>query len=139
MIEKGRTVSFEYTLKLDDGSVASSNVGKSPLIYEHGKAEILPALEQALQGLKAGDTKKLTLAAEQGYGARNPEALVNVPVNAIPENARKSGTLLVARDPAGNERQVRVHEVHQDRIVLDHNHPLAGEKLHFDIKILSVE
>lgn len=139
VIEDGRTVSFEYTLKLDDGSVASTNVGKQPLVYEHGKSEILPALERALGGLKAGDAKKVTLSPEHGYGERNPEALIEVPVEVIPENARQVGMLLVARDPAGNEQQVRVHEVGEERIVLDQNHPLAGERLHFDIKILSVE
>lgn len=139
MIEDGRTVALEYTLRLDDGSVAGSNVGKSPLIYQHGNSEILPVLERALHGLKAGDTKKLTLAVEEGYGPRNPEALVEVAPESIPEEGRKAGALLVARDRSGNERQVRVHEVREDRIILDHNHPLAGQSLHFDIKILSVE
>lgn len=139
MIEDGRTVALEYTLRLDDGSVAGTNVGKSPLVYQHGNSELLPMLERALQGLQAGDSKKVTLTVEEGYGSRDPKALVEVAPASIPEEGRKAGTLLVARDPSGNERQVRVHEVREDRIILDHNHPLAGQTLHFEIKVLSVE
>ena len=60
-------------------------------------------------------------------------------MDMIPEQARVVGARLVGRDQAGNETMVRVHEVHTDRIVLDHNHPLAGENLHFDVKVISVE
>jgi FKBP-type peptidyl-prolyl cis-trans isomerase 2 len=139
VIEEGRTVSIEYTLKLDDGTVADTNVGGSPLVYQHGGQQILPSLEQALGGLAVNDTKQVDLSAEQGYGPVNPEAFQDVPVEAIPEEARQAGTTLVAEDRSGNRRPVRVHEVLEDKIVLNLNHPLAGQALHFDVKVLGIE
>jgi peptidylprolyl isomerase len=139
MIENGRTVSIEYVLTLDDGSVASTNVGQAPLNFTQGQGQILPGLEAALNGLKSGEKKAVSLSADQGYGAVNPDAFVKVPIDLIPENAREAGTMLVGRDPSGNERYVRVHEVQESQIVIDQNHPLAGETLHFKITVISVE
>jgi len=139
MIEKGKTVSLEYTLTLEDGTVADTNVGDEPLTYEHGSEEILPALEKALAGLSVDDTKKVTLTPEEGYGPHDPEAFQTVESDLIPEDARKPGSFLVARDDDGNEQQVRVHEVGDEGVVLDLNHPLAGETLKFEVKILGVE
>lgn len=139
MIKDGASVSIEYTLKLDDGSVADSNVGQEPLAYEQGKRQILPALEDELVGLAVGDQKNVTLSPEQGYGPVNPEAYQEVPLEVIPEDAREVGTQLVSTDGAGNRRVVRVHEVREEAVVLDLNHPLAGQTLHFDIRVIGIE
>jgi len=139
MIENGKKVSIEYTLTLDDGTVASTNVGQEPLTYEHGGGQILPALEKQLEGLEVEGRKKVHLTAEEGYGVLDPDAFRPVEPGMIPEEARKVGTVLVAQDDAGNRQDVRVHEVHEDRIVLDFNHPLAGEALSFDVRVLGIE
>lgn len=139
MIKDGASVSIEYTLKLDDGSVADSNVGQEPLAYEQGKRQILPALEDELVGLAVGDQKNVTLSPEQGYGPVNPEAYQEVPLEVIPEDAREVGTQLVSTDGAGNRRVVRVHEVREEAVVLDLNHPLAGQTLHYDIRVIGIE
>lgn len=139
MIENGKTVSLEYTLTLEDGSVADSNVGNEPLRYEHGKGQILPALEAELAGLDVNDTKQVTLPPEKGYGLHDPEAMQTVKQEQIPEDARKVGSLLVARDNHGNELQVKVKEVGDEDIVLDLNHPLAGETLKFDVKVVGID
>lgn len=139
MIEDGSKVSIEYTLTLDDGSTADTNVGGEPLVYNQGQQEILPALEEALVGLAAGDTKKVMLTAEEGYGLVDPDGFQDVEPDIVPEDARTVGTMLVASDPEGNQQPIRVHEVADEKIVLDFNHPLAGEALTFDIKILEIE
>jgi FKBP-type peptidyl-prolyl cis-trans isomerase 2 len=139
VIEDGSKVSIEYTLTLDDGSTADTNVGGEPLVYNQGQQEILPALEEALVGLAAGDTKKVMLTAEEGYGLVDPDGFQDVEPDIVPEDARTVGTMLVASDPEGNQQPIRVHEVADDKIVLDFNHPLAGEALTFDIKILEIE
>ena len=74
VVEEGRTVSIEYTLVLEDGTTADSNVGKDPLVYRQGGSQILPALEQALLGLEVDDTKEVTLPPEKGYGVVDPDA-----------------------------------------------------------------
>ncbi len=139
VVEDGRTVSIEYTLSLEDGTTADSNVGGEPLVYEQGKQQILPALEEALEGMHVDDTKQVTLTPEEGYGKVNPEAFQEVEAENIPEDAREPGTMLVARDSSGNERPVRVHSVEDETVVLDLNHPLAGKILNFDVKVLAIE
>jgi len=139
VIKDGSAVSVEYTLKLNDGTTVDSNVGEDPLTYQQGNGEILPALEAALLGQAVGDTKQVTLTAEQGYGSINPEAYEEVPLDSVPENAREVGTMLVATTPEGQQQPIRVHEVKEETIVLDFNHPLAGQALNFDVTILAIE
>jgi len=139
MITDGSRVSIEYTLTTADGTVADSNVGEDPLIYEQGQQEILPALERALLGLKVGDTTEVTLEPQEGYGTVDDELFETVPSHLVPENGRQVGAFLVAQAKTGERRQVRVAEVNGDEIVIDLNHPLAGQTLHFAVRILSIE
>jgi FKBP-type peptidyl-prolyl cis-trans isomerase 2 len=138
-VEDGRKVSIEYTLTLDDGKQADSNVGGEPLVFEQGKHQILPALEKALSGMKVNESRKVTLAPDEGYGKVVPELIREVDPELIPEEARVAGTELAAEDDQGNRHFARVHEVRQDKILVDMNHPLAGRTLLFDVKILSID
>jgi FKBP-type peptidyl-prolyl cis-trans isomerase SlyD len=139
VIENGRSVSIEYTLRLNDGTTVDTNVGQDPLTYTQGSSEILPALEEALAGHAVGDTKEVNLSAEQGYGPVNLEAYQEVELDMVPEDSRTVGTMLVASAPDGQQQPIKVHEVMDETIVLDFNHPLAGEALNFDIKILAIQ
>lgn len=139
MIQDGKRVSIEYTLKLDDGTTADTNVGREPLSYMHGEGQILPALEEALSGLSVNETKEVTLPPEQGYGPVDPERAQAVSVEQVPEEAREVGTQLLASDPQGNRIPVRVKEVREDVVVVDLNHPLAGQTLHFDVKVVEIQ
>jgi len=139
VIQDGSTVSIEYTLKLDDGSVADTNVGGEPLVYTQGESQILPALETALAGLKAEDTKEVTLSAEEGYGPVREEAIQEMPVDMLPENGRQVGAQLVGRGPSGQPIFARVVEINEGNAKVDMNHPLAGQALHFDVKVISVQ
>lgn len=139
VIADGRTVSLEYTLTLDNGTQADTNVGGEPLVYEQGQQQILPALEQELAGMGVDDRKKVTLTPEDAYGTVRPDLFQEVEAERIPEEAREVGSRLVSEDPNGNRRVIRVHEVKEDRIVLDLNHPLAGETLHFDVHVLAIK
>jgi FKBP-type peptidyl-prolyl cis-trans isomerase SlyD len=138
-IAAGSQVAIEYSLKTGDGNVVDENVGRDPLRFEQGKGQILPALEEELEGLAVGDEKKVTLSPEKGYGPVNPDAYHTVPAEKIPEEARKVGAMLMAQGANGQQRPMRVHEVKGDEIVMDLNHPLAGKTLHFDIKVVSVD
>jgi len=139
LIANGRTVSIEYTLTLDGGEVADSNVGGDPLTYQQGTGQLLPALEAELEGLGAGQSKEVELSAEQGYGPVNEELYQKIGIDQIPEEARSVGSMLVAQAPNGQQMPVRVREVSEAEVVIDHNHPLAGKDLHFAIKVLEVE
>jgi FKBP-type peptidyl-prolyl cis-trans isomerase 2 len=137
-VAEGSDVGIEYTLKLDDGTVADSNVDGDPLVYTQGNGQIIPALEQALEGLSVGDSTTVSIAAGDAYGSVDPAAFQNVPIENVPEELRREGAAVVASMQDGSQRQVRVHEVHPQHVVIDFNHPLAGRDLTFDVKILSV-
>jgi FKBP-type peptidyl-prolyl cis-trans isomerase SlyD len=139
VIKDGSKVSMEYTLYLEDGSVEETNVGKDPLEYEHGAKMMIPGLETKLEGLKAGDTIKVEVPPEEGYGVVNPDGFQEVPKEKIPPESRKVGTVLKTTLTDGRVARVRVHEVKEDTIVMDFNHPLAGKTLTFEVKILDVK
>jgi FKBP-type peptidyl-prolyl cis-trans isomerase 2 len=136
VIEAGKTVSIDYSLSLAGQEVLESSPGGQPLIYTQGSGEILNALEAELLGLAAGDEKFVTLAPEDAYGTIDPSAFQEVPIDQIPEEARKVDTLLNA---PGYQGTIRVAEVQEEIVILDFNHPLAGKTLTFDITIVSVE
>lgn len=138
MIQHGKKVSLEYTVFLADGTQIDTNIGDDPLVFVLGQNQVFPALEQELLGLKVGDTKKITLRAEQAYGPVVPEAFREVDLEAVPEQFRFAGAVLGIQDPSGGVYPIRVHEVRQDKIVLDFNHPLAGQELRFDVKVIEV-
>jgi FKBP-type peptidyl-prolyl cis-trans isomerase 2 len=139
VVEKGSQVSVEYTLSLEGGEVVETNSGKAPFTYEQGAGKMLPAFEAQVNGLKPGAAKEFDLSPEQAYGPVRKDLYQTVEATQIPEEARKAGTMLMARAETGEQRPVRVHEVKGDKIVLDLNHPLAGKKLHFAVKIVSVQ
>ena len=138
MIKDGSTVSIEYTLKLADGSTADTNVGGEPLVYTHGEQQILPALESELEGMKVEETREVELTPEQGYGPVHEEGIQTVPLDIIPEDARQPGAKLVGQGPQGEPIHAQVKEIKEDTAVVDLNHPLAGEDLHFEVKVLEI-
>lgn len=133
-VADGLKVTIEYTLKLSDNSVADSNVGQAPFSYIQGAHEIVPGLENALVGMKAGQQKRIDVPAMEGYGAYNPKARQSVEKNKVPSDV-KAGSILRSSDG----RMVKVLEVTDKTVVLDLNHPLAGKNLVFEVKILNVE
>lgn len=139
VITEGSKVSLEYTLNIEGGQTVDSNSGDEPLVYTQGNQEIIPALEQELQGLAPGDEKQVTLEPEDAYGTVDPEAFREVPLEQIPEDARSEGQLLVMQDQQGNQQQIKVSEIRDDTALLDLNHPLAGKTLQFDVKVVDVQ
>ncbi len=135
----GKRVSLEYTLTLEDKTVIDSNVGETPLVYTHGTSQIVPGLEKQLAGLKAGDTKKVEVSPGEGYGEVDPNRFQEVPKENIPEEARGVGKKLQGRSPDGQMMFAQVTEVKEKTVIVDLNHPLAGKKLFFDIKVLNIE
>jgi len=133
--DTGKTVGFEYTLKLEDGTVVESNVGGSAFEFVTGEGQILPKLEEALSELGTDDTCSVTLKPEDAYGPVKDDAFREVPMDQIPEPARRVGTQLKAD---GYNGVIRVHEVRNESIVLDFNHPLAGQTLTFDVRVLAI-
>jgi FKBP-type peptidyl-prolyl cis-trans isomerase SlyD len=139
IISAGMLVTFEYTLKSDGGNVIDTSEGGQPFVYTHGKSEVVPGLEAELAGMKVGDSKVVIVKPEQGYGPLNEQAIVEVPLDKIPEDAREVGRQLQGSGPDGQAVYPVVKEVRESVVILDFNHPLAGETLHFDVNIVSIE
>ncbi|HNP30893.1 MAG: peptidylprolyl isomerase [Nitrospira sp.] len=138
-VSEGKSISMEYTLSLENKEVLDTNVGGEPITFTQGSHQIIPGLETALDGMKAGDSKKVTVAPAEGYGEVNPEAIQEVPIDQIPPDARKVGMQLQGKDGQGRVVHPTVTEVKEQVVVLDFNHPLAGKTLYFDVKILDVQ
>jgi FKBP-type peptidyl-prolyl cis-trans isomerase SlyD len=137
-IAKNKVVSIDYTLTGDDGAVIDSSQGGEPLAYLHGAGNIIPGLERALEGKSAGDAVQATIAPGDGYGDKNPALVQAVPRAQFPGvQDIKAGMQFQAQTNHG-PRVVSVVGVTDDTVTVDANHPLAGQTLNFDVKIVEV-
>ncbi|RLF26033.1 MAG: peptidylprolyl isomerase [Thermoplasmata archaeon] len=136
MIEKGKAVLFDYVLTVDDEEVDSSK-GREPHRYVHGEGNIVRGLERQLHGLKEGDKKTIVVSPEEGYGVVDPEAFREIPKSQLsPGMELHVGTVLKARTQDGGSMPVVIHEVKEETVIVNFNHPLAGKELHFDITVV---
>lgn len=139
VVQEGAIVSIEYTLTDDGGKVIDSNAGKEPLTYIQGAGQIVKGLEREMTGLKVGDQKKIDVKPEDGYGLPNAKAFQEVAREKIPAEAQKAGATLMTKAPDGRPIPLRVKEVKEKSVVVDFNHPLAGQTLHFDVKVKDIK
>ncbi len=138
-IQDGSLVSIQYTLIDEKGKQIESNKGGDPFKYTHGKGDIIPGLENGLEGMKVGEEKTIMVKPEDAYGKIQPEAFQEIPRKNVPSEFLKVGAQLVARNPHGQSMPVRVHEIKDETVVLNLNHPLAGKTLTFEVKIMAVQ
>lgn len=135
----GDTVHFHYTGTLSDGSVFDSSEGREPLAFTLGSGQIIPGLDAALDGMTVGEAKTVTIPADQAYGPRDPQARQAVPRDQIPADIPlEPGTMLQMQTPDGQAIPVTVAEADDQQVVLDANHPLAGQELTFAVEIVAI-
>jgi FKBP-type peptidyl-prolyl cis-trans isomerase SlyD len=138
-IEVDKVVTFHYVLRNDSGSVIDRSQTDAPLEYLHGSGAIVPGLERALEGKAAGEKLKVAVPPEDGYGARDPNGRQEFPRDDFPEDLMiEPGMQLMVENEEGDEVPVWVLSVDARRVTLDLNHPLAGEKLHFEVDVVSI-
>lgn len=138
-VKAGDRVRIHYTGTLSDGSTFDSSEGRDPLEFTVGSGEIIPGLDAALPGMSAGETKTVEIACAEAYGEPNPEAKQSIPRAQVPPDMPlEVGTRLQLQTPEGQVIAVTVAGVSEDEVVLDANHPLAGEDLTFRIELVSV-
>lgn len=132
-------VAIDYTLTDDDQNELDSSAGNEPLTYLHGANNIVPGLEKALVGKTVGSELKVTVSPEEGYGDVVPELIQMAPLSAFEGIEEiKAGMQFQAQGPEGQVRIITVVDVTEDGVAIDGNHPLAGQVLHFDIKVQEV-
>ncbi len=131
-------VSFHYELTNDAGEVLDSSAGGEPLTYLQGAHNIIPGLESQLVGRKVGDQLKVTVQPEDGYGPHQPQMVQDVPKEAFPDSdSIEPGMRFTAQSDQGDVSVV-VTEVTDTHVIVDGNHPLAGQVLHFAVEIADV-
>lgn len=139
MIKKGSVVTMTYVLTSDGGETLDQADQTGPFTYLHGYGQIVPGLEDAIEGLKPGAKKKVTVKPEEGYGINNPELKKVVTKDMFPKSENlEAGMQFVVN--MGDDQDVifTVLDINGDKVSIDGNHPLAGETLHFDIEIVDV-
>lgn len=139
LIAKDSVVRIDYTLTGPDGKTLDTSSGREPLAYLHGANNIIPGLEAALTGKKAGDSLTVNIAPEQAYGVRNEQMVQQVPKAAFQGVANiQPGMQFQARGPNGQTALVTVTAVSEETVTVDANHPLAGVPLTFAVSIVEV-
>jgi len=136
-IKSGETIAVDYTGKLEDGEVFDTSEGKSPLTFTVGAGMLIKGFDQAVVGMKKGESKTVTIPPEEGYGKRNEDAFVEIPMMHVPEEIPlEVGIELQLQDPSGRPMPARVAEISEESVKMDLNHFLAEKTLTFDITVV---
>lgn len=137
-VQNNLVVSMEYTLHVDQEEIDSSN-GQDPLQFLVGHGNIISGLEREMIGMKVGESKDVVVLPAEGYGEFDENAFMNVPRNAFPSDLPvEEGAELTVRDDAGQSRYARIDAIDGDTVTLNFNHPLAGDELHFNVKVVGL-
>lgn len=136
VVENNDKVSVHYTGKLDDGTVFDSSEGREALEFVIGKGMVVPGFEKGIVGMEEGSEKTIEIESKDAYGPEVKELVQEVPRASLPaEITPEVGMMLSASAPNGQMVPVKVVEVNDENLKLDMNHPLAGKKLTFKVKL----
>jgi peptidylprolyl isomerase len=135
----GDTVKVHYTGTLADGTEFDSSRGRDPLEFTLGQGALIPGFENAVVGMSPGDTKTVEIAANDAYGDRHEQLTKDVPRTAIPDDIElQEGMVLRARGPEGQDLALTVVSFDDQSVMIDGNHPLAGNDLTFTVQLVEI-
>ena len=137
----GSNVRVHYTGTLNDGTVFdTSRDREDTLDFELGAKNLIPEFEAAIVGMKAGETKEFKIESVNAYGPPNPDAIVKVPKSAFPEGFEfVIGNPVLGQSQTGQPLHAVILAEEEGEIVLDHNHPLAGKDLNFEVELVEIQ
>jgi FKBP-type peptidyl-prolyl cis-trans isomerase SlyD len=131
-------VTLEYTLRVN-GEVIDTSEGSRPIEFIQGQQQIIKGLEDVLYGMNVGDSKEVMVEPDEGYGEIDPENSADIPRDQFPpEIPLEAGIELELKDQDGDLIDARIVSVDDENVRLDFNHPLAGEQLHFVVKVVGL-
>jgi FKBP-type peptidyl-prolyl cis-trans isomerase SlyD len=137
-VQKDVVVVMEYSLQVDGEEIDSSK-GQDPLQFLVGHGNIISGLEREMIGMKVGESKDVVIQPADGYGEYDDEAYMDVPRAEFPQDMPvEEGLELSVRDDQGQSRYARIDGIEGDTVTLNFNHPLAGDELHFNVKIVEL-
>ncbi|NII25529.1 peptidylprolyl isomerase [Pseudoflavitalea sp. X16] len=135
----GDTVKVHYHGRLTDGTTFDSSEGREPLEFEVGSGAVIAGFDNGVTGMSVGEKRTIQIPVEQAYGPKDPGMLVEFPKSNFPEDmAPELGMRLNMTNGSGQVIPVVITDVKEDTVILDANHPLAGEDLIFDIELVSI-
>ena len=138
-VENGHFVSVHYKGTLQSGEVFDTSEGRHPLEVEMGAGQIIPGFEEALMGMSLNEKKVFTLDPEDAYGQKDESLTHSFPRADVPTEINPEvGQTLALSSPEGRQFPAMITEVDDEKVVVDLNHPLAGETLTFDIKVVGI-
>lgn len=138
-VKQGDSVKVTYRGTLADGTEFDSSADQPPLEFTIGNGEVIPGFEQAVIGMALGDSKTLTIPADQAYGPRLEEMIADVERSQIPaEIELMVGAQLEVSQEQGHSYVVMVTALNEETVTLDANHPLAGQDLTFEINLVAL-
>jgi peptidylprolyl isomerase len=137
--KNGDSVKIHYTGTLEDGTTFDSSAGHDPLEFTIGSGQVIVGFDEAVTGMKTGDTKNVTIPADKAYGQRNEEMVITAPRDQVPKEINPEvGQQLQMAGPDNQPIVVQITEVTDEHILLDANPPLAGKDLIFDIELVAI-
>lgn len=135
----GSKVKVHYTGTFDDGEVFDSSREREPMEFEVGAQQVIPGFDEALVGMTVGESKQVRIPEEEAYGSYNPEMVMEVAPDQFEDGMKvEIGQQFQVEMGEGNEVVLMVKEVHDDKVILDANHPMAGKTLNFDIELVEI-
>ena len=138
--KSGDKVKVHYHGRLTNGETFDSSEGRAPLEFEIGGGMVIKGFDDGVTGMTVGDKKTVNIPFDQAYGPRNPEMIVDFPKDRFPQDMElEVGGSLMMTNGGGQQFPVVIKEVKEDIVVLDANHPLAGQDLIFDIELVEIE
>lgn len=139
-VKTGDTVKVHYKGTLNDGSIFDSSEGREPLEFVVGSGQVIQGFDDAVMGLKAGESKEVNIPSDKAYGAYNDEMVLSIEQDKFPpEIELKVGEQLQIPAQNGQPIVVVIKEVKEDLVTLDANHPLAGKDLNFKVDLVEIK
>ena len=139
-VKKGSRVSVFYTGKFKDGTVFEKNIGQAPLVFKVGKGKVIKGFENAVIGMKLGQTKTAVFKPSDAYGPKDPAFVTTINASEIPAGTElETGRELSFTAKDGSLIEGVITSIDGDEITVDDNHPLAGRSLTFEIKVVEIK
>ncbi len=139
-VKNGDKVKVHYHGRLRNGETFDSSDGREPLEFTVGSGQVIKGFDQGVTGMQPGDKKTVEINVGDAYGEKQDEMLIEFPRNQFPDDMKpEEGMQLMMNNGAGQSFPVTVAEVRDDSLLLDANHPLAGQDLIFDLELVSIE
>jgi len=138
-VKSGDKVKVHYHGRLTSGETFDKSEGREPLEFEVGSGMVIKGFDDGVTGMAVGEKKTINIPFLEAYGPRNPEMIIEMPKDRFPKDMEvEVGMPLGMSDGHGHQYQVVVTEIKDDVVVLDANHPLAGQDLIFDLELVEI-